>query len=123
MTDVTATVDTYIDMWNEIDPDKRAELIERAWAPDAHYVDPVLEGSGHAGLSTMVAGVHAQFPGQTFRRTTAVDEHHGLIRFGWELGADGGPITVAGIDIAVVGTDGRFQRVAGFFGDLVPVAG
>jgi hypothetical protein len=40
------------------------------------------------------------------------------VRFGWELGVPGGDVTVAGVDIGILGTDGRFERITGFFGDL-----
>src|SRR5207249_11498680 len=82
MSDVATTVDTYLAMWNEPDPDRRAGHIERAWAADAHYVDPLLEAEGHAALSEMVAGVHGQFPGHRFRRARVIDPHHRPARVG-----------------------------------------
>jgi hypothetical protein len=118
--DLTATIDAYIAMLNEPDPERRAVLAEQAWTGDGQYVDPLLEASGHAGLSDMVAGVHAQFPGQRFARTTGIDAHHGLVRFGWELADEAGAVTVAGLDVGVVADDGRLSRVAGFFGPLPP---
>jgi hypothetical protein len=117
-TDLTEAVDTYLSMWNEADPGRRAELIRNAWAEDGRYVDPLLEAEGHDALSAMVDGVHAQFPGQRFRRTSAVDMHHDQVRFGWELAALDGAVTVAGIDIGTIGADGRFLSITGFFGDL-----
>lgn len=118
MSDTTTTVDAYIDAWNEEDAARRTELIARAWAEDGAYVDPALAAQGHAGISEMVDGVHAQFPGHRFRRTSELDEHNGLVRFGWELAGPDGGVAVAGIDVAVLADDGRLQRVAGFFGEL-----
>jgi len=57
MTDATTIVDTYLAMWNETDPECRAQLIERAWAGEGRYVDPMVEAEGHAAISEMVAGV------------------------------------------------------------------
>lgn len=116
--DQTATVDAYIAMLNETDPRRRGALAEVAWTEDGSYVDPLLEARGHAGLSDMAAGVHAQFPGQRFVRTTGIDSHHGLVRFGWELGDGEGTVTVAGIDVGVIASDGRLSHIAGFFGPL-----
>jgi len=118
MSDVATTVDTYLAMWNETDADRRAALIEQAWALDGRYVDPLIEADGHTELSAMVAGVHAQFPGHRFRRTTTVDNHHDRVRFGWELVAPDGTRTVAGIDVGALASDGRLQQITGFFGDL-----
>ncbi|MGD9891683.1 MAG: nuclear transport factor 2 family protein [Dehalococcoidia bacterium] len=114
----TATVDTYIAMWNETDPTKRAELIERAWASDGRYLDPQLEADGAAAISGMVAAVHERFPGHRFRRVSGVDQHHDQIRFGWELFAPDGSVTVGGIDIGELTADGRLRRITGFFGPL-----
>lgn len=122
-TTVVDTVDTYFDIWNEPDPGRRAQLIERAWAPDGHYVDPLLDAAGHDGLNAMVAGVRRQFPGHRLRRQSGVDAHHGLVRFAWDLAGADGTVAVAGIDVGVVGADGRLQRIAGFFGDPPPLAG
>jgi hypothetical protein len=122
MSNVTQTVDAYLEMWNETDPARRTERIEEAWASDGHYIDPLLEARGHAALSEMVAAVHAQYPGHRFRRTSGIDVHHSLVRFGWELAAPDGAVTVAGIDVAVMDADGRLQRLAGFFGELPDAA-
>ena len=118
LSSVTATVDTYLSMWNEQDPARRAELIGAAWTPAGSYVDPLLEASGHDGLSDMVAAVHRQFPGHRFSRRSGVDVHHGELRFGWQLTAPDGSVTVAGIDVGKLGADGRLTSIIGFFGDL-----
>jgi SnoaL-like protein len=122
MSDVTATVDTYLAMWNETDAARRAEHIGRAWAKDGRYVDPMLEAEGHAALDEMVQGVQARFPGHRFRRVSGVDAHHGELRFGWELAAPDGAVVVAGIDVGEVAPDGRLRRITGFFGGLPAAA-
>jgi hypothetical protein len=118
MSDVTTTVDTYLAMWNQPDAGRRAELIRTAWAESGHYVDPLLEAEGHDALSQMVAAVHAQYPGHRFRRTSAVDTHHDQVRFGWELVAPDGSITVGGVDVGILAADGRLTSITGFFGPL-----
>jgi hypothetical protein len=116
--DVTTTVDAYLAMWNEEDPARRAELIEQAWTTDGSYLDPLLEADGYAALDAMVAAVHAQYPGHRFRRTSGIDAHHDQVRFGWELAAPDGAVTVAGVDIGTVAFDGRLRSITGFFGEL-----
>jgi hypothetical protein len=118
MSDVETIVDTYLAMWNEEDPAQRAKHIERAWAADGRYVDPLLEAEGHDALSDMVANVHAHYPGHRFHRRSGIDAHHDEVRFAWELAAPDGTTTVAGIDVATLADDGRLQRLTGFFGDL-----
>jgi hypothetical protein len=118
MNDVTKTVDTYFEMWNETDPARRADHIERAWVRDCRYVDPQLEADGPAAINAMVAAVQARFPHHRFRRVSGIDNHHTELRFAWELAAPDGSIVVAGIDVAGLAPDGRLQRVTGFFGEL-----
>jgi hypothetical protein len=117
MGDATTIVDTYLAMWNETDPKRRAQLIEQAWAGHCRYVDPMLEAEGHAALAEMVAGVQAKFPGHRFRRRSGVDAHHDQLRFAWDLVAPDGAVVVAGVDVGALGADGRLQRITGFFGD------
>jgi hypothetical protein len=117
MSDTTETVDTYLAMWNEEDPARRADHIERAWVADCRYVDPLLEAEGRDALSDMVAAVHAQYPGHRFRRISGIDAHHDQVRFAWLLAGPDGGVTVAGVDVGTVALDGRLVSITGFFGD------
>jgi hypothetical protein len=118
MSNVIAIVDTYLAAWNEADAQARTRLVERAWAADGRYVDPMLAAGGHAAISEMAAGVHTKFPGHRFRRVSGVDSHNGHLRFAWELVAPDGAITVAGLDVGELAADGRLTRITGFFGEL-----
>lgn len=114
------TVDTCMAAWNETDAERRSALIARCWNAEGRYIDPMLEAAGRDAIDEMMAGVQAMYPGHRFRRTTEIDGHHDLLRFGWELVAPDGSITVAGTDIAELDGDGRLRAVTGFFGALVP---
>lgn len=112
-------VERYFAVWNEADAVRRNDLIAQTWAEDAHYVDPVMQGDGHAGIDALVQGVQQRFPGFRFRLFGAIDGHNDYVRFSWELGPEGGPAPIAGSDVAILSPDGRFQRVIGFL-DRVP---
>jgi hypothetical protein len=116
--DHTTTVDAYFDLLNETDPDVRARLVADVWTEDGAFFDPLHEATGHEALVELIAGLQAQFPGQRFARTSGIDSHHGVVRFGWELRAGDGTTTVAGLDVGIVAPDGRLTRLAGFFGPL-----
>lgn len=60
----------------------------------------------------------AHYPAHRFEGTTAVDTHHGVARYGWQLVGPDGSIAVAGLDVAEFAADGRLTRVVGFFGPL-----
>jgi hypothetical protein len=118
MNDTTTLIDDgYLAMWNETDAQRRRAIIDRTWTADGTYVDPLLEASGATALDGMVAGVHDRFPGHRFRRTSGIDVHHDRLRFGWELVAPDGSVTVAGVDVGQL-TGERLQVITGFFGPL-----
>jgi len=118
MSNLNTTIDTYLEAYGETDADRRIALIERAFATEGHVFDPPIEGAGHAGINDMFATIQGQFAGHSFRRSTGVDSHHGIARYGWELVAGDGSVTLAGMDVAVVNDEGKLSRVAGFFGDM-----
>jgi hypothetical protein len=107
-------IDRYFAIWNETDAARRRDLIARTWTEDAAYLDPLVSGEGHEGIDAMVAGVQAQFPGLTFRRTGQIDAHHDRVRFARELGPEGGAPLAGGVDFGVITGDGRLGAVTGF---------
>jgi hypothetical protein len=121
MSTVTELIDQYFAMWNETDGKRRRDLIAQVWSDNASYVDPTLQGEGHAGIDAMVRGVHQRFPGHRFRRTGEVDAHHDRVRFSWELAPEGGPPVVSGVDFGVIAGGKRLASITGFF-DQVPAA-
>lgn len=118
--DLDTIVDTYLEAYGEPDPTRRAELIAQVWSIDGALVDPPLDAQGHAAISEMAAAVQAHFPGHAFRRTTALDAHHDVARYAWELLAPDGTPALTGLDVATFDADGRLVRISGFLGDLPP---
>jgi hypothetical protein len=119
MHDFDAIAAGYIDCWNERDAAARAAAIEKLWADDARYTDPLTDAAGRAAIGATVAAVQQQFPDFVFRLSGPVDGHHDQCRFSWELGPAGGEAPVAGSDVALVGADGTLRAVLGFL-DRVP---
>lgn len=115
-----SAVARYFKAWNTGDPEALAEAVAAAWTADGSYTDPLAEAGGHDRIAAVIAGAHERFPGFSFRLTGAVDGHHDIARFGWELvsGADGSA-PVAGFDVITLDEDGRIRSVHGFL-DRVP---
>jgi hypothetical protein len=118
MPEVHEVVDRYIATWNETDPARRRELIERTWTEDGQYLDPLMAGEGQEGIDIMIEAVQARFPGYRFRRTSEIDAHHDRVRFSWELGPDGDVALAGGLDVGVI-ADGRLRSITGFL-DFAP---
>jgi SnoaL-like domain len=118
-TDAQATVTRYLNAWNERDAAARRATLEDIWAPDGTYTDPLAQVAGRDGIDAAIAAVQSQFPDFVFRPGGAVDAHHDLARFSWELGPAGGEALVVGFDVAVFDAAGRIRSVHGFL-DKVP---
>lgn len=115
---LTTIVDAYLESLNEQDAVKRKQLVERAWAADGSFVDPLIQVAGHDQLANVAVMVATKYPGHAFRRASGIDCHNGLVRFGWEFVGPDGAVVLAGLDVGELATDGRLQRIAGFFGAL-----
>lgn len=116
---MTALVDSYVRVWNEASPQVQADLLMRIWADGGTYTDPTVHVANGAELLKHIAAVRARRPGASVSRTTAVDAHHGVARFGWQVVQADGAVVVEGIDIAQISADGeRIERIIGFFGPL-----
>ena len=116
--DLTIIIDTHLAAYCEPDANRRAELVATAWSPDGSLIDPPLDGTGHEAIAALTDTVLQHYPDHFFRRTTAVDAHHGFARYGWAMVAADGSTTLTGTDVASVGDDGRLTRIVGFFGEL-----
>ena len=92
--DLTTTIDTHLAAYGEPDASKRAELVRQVWSSTGQLLDPPIEGTGHDGIAALGDIVQAHYAGHTFRRTSAVDAHHGFARYGWDLVAPDGSVLV-----------------------------
>jgi hypothetical protein len=112
----------YIEAWNTADPDERTKAVAGAWTEDGTYTDPLARAGGHEAIAGVIEGAQGQFPGYEFRLAGAVDGHHDIARFSWELVSTAdGSAPVAGFDVITLAEDGRIRAVSGFL-DRVPTA-
>jgi len=118
-TETATLVDIHLAAYAEPDRARRTDLLGQVWADAGQLLDPPFDGTGIAAIADLADAVLQHYPAHTFRRTTAVDEHHTFSRYGWELVGPDGAVAVTGTDVAEV-VDGRIVRIVGFFGDLVP---
>jgi hypothetical protein len=116
MPNLETTIATYLEAWNETDPELRNKLIEHVWARDGQLIDPPLAAAGRAQIGEMAATLQSQFPGHHFRRSSPIDEHHGHFRFAWQLVAPDGTVALPGLDVGHLTDDGHLARIVGFFG-------
>ncbi len=117
--DITQLIDRYCEVWNEPDATHRAELLNSVWAENATYVDPTIHVANGLELLAHIAKVQSGRPGAKIVRTSAVDLHHGVVRFAWRMIRADGTAMPDGLDIAFLTSDEtKIARIVGFFGPL-----
>lgn len=116
---LTHLVDEYCSVWNEPDIPKRRERLQEFWEPNGRYVDPRSDLEGVEALVNHIEKIQKSRPGALIQRTSAVDIHHEIGRFHWELRDEDNEKLMEGLDI-VYFTHGekRIAKIIGFFGVL-----
>ena len=115
MTAIASSIaERYLATWNEPSPVRRNALVAALWSPHGRYVDPLMSGEGHAGISSMIEAARAQFPGMQFTPRGQADGHGDFARFSWSLGSAGGAPVAGGTDVARLDADGRVVEIIGF---------
>jgi hypothetical protein len=115
-TTIIATVNTYMEAWNEADEARRLALLARCWSDRGRYVDPNADLEGRAALAQHIAKVQASRPGARLEFVSGIDVHHAVARFLWRLVRADGTRGDISIDFGEVGEDGLLVRIVGFFG-------
>ena len=110
---MTNTITTYIEAWNETDPERRRALVGETFSEDARYLDPLMSGEGQDGIADMIGAAQSQFPGHRFELSFGPDAHNDVVRFAWTLHGADGPVAT-GVDFGTVAEDGRLRNVTGF---------
>ena len=86
-------------------------------APDVTYADPQISLCGARELADYMSGFGNSFPGHAFR-INVVKAHHDRSIARWDLVDAAGGTVFPGISFGVVGGDGRFLSLSGFFGGI-----
>ncbi len=110
-----ATVEDYVDLWNETRPVMRHKLVEKVWSADALSSDPLAEVRGVKAIEAHIARTQAEFPWHRIARIGEVDQHHDRLRFPWALRDADGNTVLTGIDCVRLADDGRIAELVGFF--------
>ncbi|WP_440072351.1 hypothetical protein [Streptosporangium sp. OZ121] len=129
MIDVEDLVGRYVAVWNEPDAELRRKAVAELWTEDGVQIlqppqeiresaavlglTPVLEARGHEALEVRVARSYEEFiaPGKFFfRRRDNADRLADVVKFNWEMvPAGGGEPVGVGLEILVLGGDGRIR--------------
>jgi|SRR5262245_9922736 len=121
----------YVALWNEPDPDRRRQIIEKVWTVDGKHIlqppeeirqvaarpgiglRPILEARGYAELEARAATAYEEWVGSqglSFRRRDDAERLGDVVKFHWEAidGDDG--VFAVGLTFLVLAADGRVRR-------------
>lgn len=90
------------EVFNERDPERRAQLVAATYAADVVFHDPAASVQGREALSAAVATLQEGGEGLVFSLRRPVQESVGLGLTSWQLAAPGGDPVVTGTDVALV---------------------
>jgi len=112
-------IDRYCEAWRDMDAVERKTLIESLWSEDGTYTDPSVHARNATELLAHIEKVVSRRPGARVERISAIDMHHRVARFAWQLVQPDGTRLPEGLDVAWISQDGtRIERIVGFFGPL-----
>lgn len=107
--------------WNEGDLNLVRGHLNLALAPEVVFIDPTIETRGIDEFERNVRAFRSKYPNARLRRSSAIDSHHNLHRYNWEIDVESTVILV-GFDVTETDEDGRVVRILGFFGPLANLA-
>jgi hypothetical protein len=110
--DIETTCALWEALWNERSSARRMALLAEICEEGVTLVDPGNDVAGHRSISDAIGGVQEQTPGMVFRLCGPADAHHHVVRVPWETTA--GDTRRAGIDVFVLGAEGRISTALGF---------
>jgi hypothetical protein len=122
MHELPPAFDHMLAAWNERDLEQIRSHLDRALAPEIHFVDPSIETRGRDAFEANVREFRTRLPDARCSRASGVDSHHQLYRYGWEIHR-GSELLLPGFDVAQLNDDGLVVQVLGFFGPLPALPG
>ncbi len=117
---IRSSVQSYVAAWNEPDPVRRNELLERACADELRVVAPREMVHGRAELAALIDGFHRRRPGDRGKLTSAVEIHNGVFRFSALISGSSAAPPVEMIDVGECNDDGRIRLIFSFVGVAPP---
>ena len=89
-----------LQVFNEADADRRAELVAATYSPDVVFHDPEGTVTGRDAFAARIAELLAGTGGLPFTLRRPVQESVGLGVASWSLGPEGQPPVATGTDVA-----------------------
>jgi hypothetical protein len=90
------------DVFDEQEPNRRAEAIRRIFAEDVRFIDHSGTHNGRAEIGSAVDRLHGRLPGFRFAPTSGPQVLDGAARVTWKFGPPSEPAKITGADVILV---------------------
>lgn len=108
-------IGAYGQAWLEPGEDRRRRLLERAWAPDGVYCDPLDRVVGRESLVAHIGAFQKSVAGGRVDVTGEAVRHHDSAHFPWAFTDAASTQVLTGFDVVQLDDEGRITRLAGLF--------
>ena len=112
---MTDAVTAYGAAWLETDEGVRRALLERAWAEDAVYVDPLDHVTGREALVGHIGAFQSSMAGGRVEVVGDTARHHDSAHFRWRIVDVTGQQVLTGFDVVQLDAEDRITRLTGSF--------
>lgn len=112
-TDITETVETYVDFWNADEAEQR-RIANELFTEGVEYRSPVGYFAGVDALVQFRTQFIANVGDAQLRARHAVEHHHDRARLAWEIVLADGTSFAEGTDVITLTPDGRVREVDAF---------
>ncbi|MDQ2787171.1 MAG: nuclear transport factor 2 family protein [Chloroflexota bacterium] len=109
-------IEAFVAAWHARDVADLRELLERCWADDGVLTLPDGAYAGRDAVAAQIVRVTEQWSAGARVQISAVEEHHGWLRYRWVISAPNGPIFAQGLHVGERAADGRLRRIVAFYG-------
>jgi hypothetical protein len=117
---IRAGIEAYVAAWNEPDPAKRRELLERACADDFRMVTSGRQVRGRAELDAMIADFQLRRPGHRAAFASAIDVQGSVFRYGGKVENATAQSAGDALDAGECDSEGRITLLLTFVGAAPP---
>ena len=117
MTSYPEALDHMLAAWNETDPVKVRNYLEKALDPSVRFVDPSINIVGIDDFEQNVHDVKLKMPSAIYSRVSGVDSQHNYHRYHWAIHQQG-QLLLSGFDVTSTDEKGKVTCVIGFFGEV-----
>lgn len=101
--------------WAETNPEKRLLILNKIWAVDGRFRNPMASTNGREALNAHMANAQMHMQGVSIEPTTRFEHTHNFFRYAWKMTTADGMQMGSGMDVGEITPDGQIAWMVGFW--------